>query len=123
MDPEECPVCWRGFCPTVIPVCFNCGHSCCQDCSGAIRSCPLCRYRITANHPRNPNYALISLIEKVAATTTRPQALDQSCQTDIVEGPALPIIKAIPARQRKNYMDGRSMTLAIKRGGIEVSFK
>ena len=65
MDLETCPICWRAFSPTVVPICLVCGHSCCSDCLASIRSCSLCRHKIGPSFPRKPNYSLMAIIDKL----------------------------------------------------------
>ena len=121
MELEDCPICWRNFSMEVIPICLQCGHSCCRDCSTGIRSCALCRHKITANFQRNPNYSLMAIIERTTRSAAQ-QRSEQGTQTD--EG--LLAAEAPPGRNRKtrpSMMDGKAMTVAIKRTGIELIFK
>lgn len=82
MEPsEECPVCWRTFGLEVTPVVVNCGHTFCESCSSLIKNCALCRKKISSRF-HSPNFALMSLIEKV---NTKPEIQEQSTQTDLLE--------------------------------------
>ena len=122
MDQEACPICWRNFSLEVRPICLPCGHSCCFECSQVIRSCSLCRHRMSTNFQRKTNYALLSLLEKLQRTS-EIQRLNQETQTDI------DMVQPIPPpnrRQRQEtvpIMDGKTMTVQIKRSAIQLSFK
>jgi hypothetical protein len=121
MDQEACPICWRNFSLEVKPICLPCGHSCCFECSQVIRSCSLCRHRITTNFQRKTNYALLSLLEKLQRTS-EIQRLNQETQTDI------DMVQPLPPNRRQRQetvpiMDGKTMTVQIKRSAIQLSFK
>ena len=61
---ENCAVCWRDFSTQVKPISLSCGHSYCNECSGLLKKCPLCRMRLIPASGRPTNYSLLSLIEK-----------------------------------------------------------
>src|SRR5580704_17974702 len=122
MDQEACPICWRNFSLETRPICLPCGHSCCFECSQVIRSCSLCRQRISTNFQRKTNYALLSLLEKLQRTS-EIQRLNQETQTDI------DMVQPIPQQNRRArqetlpILDGKTMTVQIKRSAIQLSFK
>ena len=116
----ECPICWRQFSAAVVPICLACGHSCCQDCAAAIRKCSLCRQKISNNASHKPNYSLLSLLDKLS-NATRPETQAQSTQTDLMQQP--PLIQLKVRQQRPSLLEGKAMTVAIKRAGIELTFK
>lgn len=120
MESEACPICWREYSPQIIPICLGCGHSCCQDCSSEIRSCSLCRYRISANFQRKPNYAMVTILERLA-TRAPTQRAEQGTQTE----PGLPLQAPLgrARQQRPSLLEGKAMTVAIKRSAIELIFK
>ena len=121
MDQEACPICWRNFSLETRPICLPCGHSCCFECSQAIRSCSLCRHRMSTNFQRKTNYALLSLLDKLQKTSDI-QRLNQETQTDIDMVQPIPQIRR--ARQDTvPIMDGKTMTVQIKRSAIQLSFK
>lgn len=78
---EECPVCWRTFGPEVVPVVVNCGHTFCESCSEIIKTCALCRKKVTSR-TKATNYSLISLIDKIGQ---KPLLNEVSTQTDGLE--------------------------------------
>lgn len=116
----ECPICWRQFSSAVVPICLVCGHSCCQDCAAAIRKCSLCRHKINGNVQHKPNYSLLSLLDKVTSWT-KPETQAQSTQTDLI--PLAPLVQPKVRQQRPSLLEGKAMTVAIKRAGIELIFK
>ena len=121
MDQESCPICWRNFSLEIKPICLPCGHSCCFECSQAIRSCSLCRHRMSTNFQRKTNYALLSLLEKLQRTSDI-QRLNQETQTDIDMVQPRPQVRR--ARQDTvPIMDGKTMTVQIKRSAIQLSFR
>lgn len=120
METEGCPICWREYSTEVVPVCLGCGHSCCQDCSAEIRSCSLCRFRISTNFPRRPNYAMVTMIERMASRQ-RIERSEQGTQTDSTVLSELP--KGRARQTRPGLLEGKAMTVAIKRSAIELIFK
>ena len=86
-----------------------------------IRACSLCRFKIPNNYPRKPNYALVAMLEK----NTRREAEERAHQATQTE-PGLVGREQAPARsrvQRPSMLEGKAMTVAIKRSGIELIFK
>ena len=81
---EECPICWRSFSSTLVPVTIVCGHSFCNDCSENLKKCPMCRRRLSTGYQRVTNYSLLSLVERLG-NTVRKETKDQEVQTDIVQ--------------------------------------
>ena len=123
MDQEACPICWRTFSLETRPICLPCGHSCCFECSQAIRSCSLCRCRLSTHFQRKTNYSLLSLLEKLQRTSDI-QRLNQQTQTDIDMIQPQPRPQNRRARQETvSMMDGKTMTVQIKRSAIQLSFK
>ena len=120
MEPEACPICWREYSLQIVPVCLGCGHSCCQECAGEIRSCSLCRYRISSNFQRRPNYSMVTILERLASRPPAQRA-DQGTQTDMGLPPQAPLGR--PRQQRPSLLEGKAMTVAIKRSAIELIFK
>src|ERR1044071_1249533 len=118
MESDACPICWRGFGAAAIPVCLNCGHSCCFDCVLAIRQCPLCRHKIAANHPRKPNYSLLAFIEKAEAR--RSNTASQATQTDLLLPLPPPATTTRARQQQAPFLEGKAMTLAIKKTSIQL---
>ena len=120
MDLEDCPICYRTFAQAVIPICLACGHSCCNDCLGVIRSCPLCRHKIASSFPKKPNYSLLAMISRSSRTTRT----HQETQTDLNQ-PAQPSSTTSSRRQTPQaaFLEGKSMTLAFKKSAIELRIK
>lgn len=121
MDLETCPICWRAFSPTVVPICLVCGHSCCSDCLASIRSCSLCRHKIAPSFPRKPNYSLMAMIDKLS--TTRLLHNSQTTQTDLLQ-----VVTQRPASRRSTqpatpFLEGKAMTVAFKKSAIEFRIK
>ena len=81
VENEECPVCFRVYSETVVPITILCGHSFCQDCSGHLQKCPICRKRIATNQPRPTNYSLLSLVNRVNSVG-RKETKDVEIQTE-----------------------------------------
>jgi hypothetical protein len=121
MEGESCPICWRVFSLETIPVCLPCGHSCCRECSLAIRSCSLCRYRLTSNYQPKTNFSLVSMVEKVHKRET----IDKTSQSTQTESEVFPIqpVTSRSRQQKVSLLEGKSMTVQIKRSGIEFQFK
>src|SRR5690242_11041774 len=122
MDQQEnCPICWRDFSLETRPVCLPCGHSTCFDCSQAIRTCSLCRCRISNNFQRNTNFALLSIIEK-RQQQQNLQRTSQQTQTDLME-----TVETRPTRARQGnplaMLEGKTIGIQIKRAGIQLSIK
>ena len=80
---EECPICWRSFSSTLVPVTIVCGHSFCSDCSENLKKCPMCRRRLSTGYQRVTNYSLLSLVERLG-NTVRRETKDQEVQTDFL---------------------------------------
>ena len=80
---EECPICWRSFSSTLVPVTIVCGHSFCSDCSANLKKCPMCRRRLSTGYQRVTNYSLLSLVERLG-NTVRKETKDQEVQTEFV---------------------------------------
>lgn len=121
MDQEACPICWRAFSVEVKPICLPCGHSCCCDCSQAIRSCSLCRHCLDTNFQRKTNYAFLSLLEKLQRVADQ-QRSHQETQTDnTIVQPQPPTRRSRP--ETIPLMEGKTMTVQIKRSAIQLSFK
>ena len=78
---EECPICWRSFSSTLVPVTIICGHSFCSDCSENLKKCPMCRRRLSTGYQRVTKYSLLSLVERLG-NTVRKETKDQEIQTD-----------------------------------------
>jgi len=78
---EECPICWRSYSATLIPVTIVCGHSYCSDCSENLKKCTVCRRRLSHGYERATNYSLLSLVERLG-TAARKETKDQQVQTD-----------------------------------------
>ena len=122
MDHEACPICWRPFAATAVPICLACGHSCCSDCLGSIRSCPLCRLKIAPSFPKKPNYSLLAIIDKAAAVALTSIS-HQTTQTDLISVPP-PLASSSRARQpTASFLEGKAFTLAFKKSAIELKFK
>ena len=120
MDHETCPICWRPFSQETVPVCLGCGHSCCRDCSLAIRTCSLCRYKMPSSFQRRPNYSILSMIERQA----RRETVERTSQTTQTDAGLMTITPQGRGRQTKpSLLEGKAMTVAIKRNGIELVFK
>ena len=100
---------------------LTCGHSSCLDCSGALKSCPLCRVKIASTFLRKPNYALLSILDKMAKRKP-PQTESQCCQTE--PEPQVPVPQPSKERTRRRSVSfGKDMVVSIKRGAIEIAFK
>jgi hypothetical protein len=86
-----------------------------------IRSCSLCRHKLSSNFQRKPNFSLLSMIEKMARRE-HVQMASQNTQTepDIIQRDP---IAARQRQQKASLMEGKTMTVAIKRTGIELQFK
>ena len=78
---EECPICWRSFSITLVPVAIVCGHSFCHDCSNDLRKCPLCRKKLSSNYTRVTNYSLLSLVSRMESVGKK-ETRDQEIQTE-----------------------------------------
>lgn len=78
---EECPVCWRSYSSSVVPVSITCGHSFCEECSDGLRNCPLCRVTLKKGYSRTKNYSLLSLVNKIEQD--KKEMKEQESQTDI----------------------------------------
>jgi hypothetical protein len=78
---EGCPVCWRSFSATLVPLTLLCGHSFCADCSGELTKCPLCRKRLGIGYKRITNYSLLSLLDRLG-NEKKNEKKDQEVQTD-----------------------------------------
>ena len=122
MDLESCPICWRPFSAAVVPVCLSCGHSCCQDCLSSIRSCSLCRAKISGAFPKKPNYSLLTVLDKVS-TLTKPEQATQQTQTESEPVPASPAVPARPKSAKPSLLEDKEMIMTIKRTGIMFTFK
>ena len=123
MDLESCPICWRPFSAAVVPVCLSCGHSCCQDCLGSIRSCPLCRMKISVSFPKKPNYSLLTVLDKVSSIS-KPEQASQQTQTDLDPIPASPAVPPPRTKSTKpSLLEDKEMLVTIKRTGIMFTFK
>ena len=121
MDHDNCPVCWRPFSATTVPICLACGHSTCGDCLVSLRSCPLCRHKIAPSFPKKPNYSLLAMIERATAAIAH-----QTTQTDSVLSQITPTQPAVPARprvQKPGLLEGKAIVMAIKRSSVELRFK
>ena len=81
LENEECPVCFRVYSEETLPITILCGHSFCQDCSGHLNKCPICRKRIATNQPRPTNYSLLSLVNRVNSVG-RKETKDVEIQTE-----------------------------------------
>ena len=80
---EECPICWRTFSNTAIPVTITCGHSFCDDCSTGLRKCPLCRRKLAYGYQRITNYSLLSQVGRIEQANQR-ETKHQEVQTDFL---------------------------------------
>lgn len=76
---EECPVCWRSYSSTVIPITISCGHSFCEECSVNLKRCALCRRSAKAS-TRATNYWLMSLVSKLEQE--KKDMVDKQIETD-----------------------------------------
>ena len=76
---EECPVCWRSYSSTVVPMTISCGHSFCQECSENLKRCALCRRSVKASS-RATNYSLLSLVSKLEQD--KKEMVDKQVETD-----------------------------------------
>ena len=102
---EECPICWRSFSSTLVPVTIICGHSLCQDCSKDLRKCPLCRRRLQSGYTTVTNYSLLSLVNRMEQAGKR-ETRDQEIQTEKIKRQTLP-------RMKQNGVMSVSTTMAI----------
>ena len=121
MELESCPVCWRDYSIETVPVCLSCGHSCCRECSIELRSCSLCRHKISNTFQRRTNFSLLSMIEKVAIKKD-VQKTDQNTQTE----PQMVQPEQRRTRQQQqtsSMMDGKTMEVRIRKSGIMLQFK
>jgi uncharacterized UBP type Zn finger protein len=122
MESEACPICWRDFGAEAVPVCLSCGHSFCQDCSAHLRTCSLCRQRISNTFQRKPNFALLSAIEKAS----RRQEMPQTSQATQTEPDIIQLITQPRSRARQpavSVLEGKSMLVQVRRTGIQLEFK
>ena len=78
---EDCPICWRSFSVSLVPVTIVCGHSFCSDCSDNLKKCPMCRRRLSAGYQRVTNYSLLSLVGRLEQNS-RKETRDQQVQTE-----------------------------------------
>ena len=119
MQEEECSVCYRAFSSQLVPFVLSCGHSFCDACSTLVRSCPLCRHRITAAHPKRTNYSLLSLVQKLQNNSVIERA-EQQTQTD-------ELVSSEFSRRSKpdkpSFFAGRNMQVQIKHTGLTFSIK
>lgn len=84
-----------------------------------VRSCPLCRQRVTTNQPRRTNYALLSLIEKLERQQERDRASQQTqTEEDIVSTQSRRVTADPPS-----FFAGRSMTVAVRKTGLHLAIK
>ena len=97
VEKECCPICWREYGPGTVPTSVSCGHSFCADCISQLRSCPLCRKRITSASQRTTNYSLLSLANRVNAMN-HVETRDQEVQ-------------ATPASRRRPNTNNQSAVL------------
>jgi hypothetical protein len=76
---------------------------------------------MSANFQKKTNYALLSLLEKLQRTSDI-QRMNQETQTDI--GMLEPRPQNRRTRQETvSMMDGKTMTVQIKKSAIQLSFK
>lgn len=78
---EECPVCWRSFSSSIVPVAIICGHSYCEECSERLRSCPLCRIPLKKGYSKSTNFSLLSLVSKLE--NDKKDMMNKEVQTDM----------------------------------------
>ena len=81
---EECPICWRAFASTVVPVAIICGHSFCVECSKELRKCPICRRKLQNGYTSATNYSLLSLVNRME-TMEKKDTKDQEVQTEKIK--------------------------------------
>lgn len=124
---EDCPVCWRSFSAALSPYTIPCGHSLCQECSQDLGRCPLCRKRLVHGYPRVRNYALSSLIDKVAKEKIEKK--DQEIQTDLCVPRPKPRLKPQEPSNTLEYNAGRPLNLRFQKDSLgnikkfEIKFK
>jgi hypothetical protein len=87
---EECPICWRSYSSTLVPVTIVCGHTFCPQCSTDLRKCPLCRRRLQNGYTAVTNYSLLSLVNRMEQAGKK-ETKDQEVQTE-------KITRAVPPR-------------------------
>ena len=119
MQEEECSVCYRAFSSQLIPFMLSCGHSFCDACSTLVRSCPLCRHRITAAHPKRTNYSLLSLLQKLE-TNRQIERAEQQTQTD--EDQSSSTSRRFKP-DKPSFFAGRTMQVQLKQAGLTLSIK
>ena len=119
MQEEDCPVCYRAFSSTIVPFVLACGHSFCEACSAVVRSCALCRHRISTNHPRKTNYSLLSLLEKLERNQQSERA-EQQTQTDedLTSTSSRRLNSLTPS-----FFAGRTMTVNVRKTGLHLAIK
>ena len=79
---EECPVCWRSYSSSLVPVTIVCGHTFCPDCSSNLRKCHLCRRRLQSGYTPVTNYSLLSLVNRLE--DAKKETKDQEAQTEYI---------------------------------------
>jgi len=100
-------------------VCLPCGHSCCVDCAALIRKCALCRHRLPQGFQSKPNFAFVSLLDRL----NRPPAQQQSQQTQTEAAlQRRPTLKTQPT-ETTAFLNGKTMTVQIKKNAIQLSLK
>ena len=111
MQQENCSVCFRSFSSTVVPLVTPCGHSFCAACSSMVRSCPLCRHRLSATAQCPTNVSLLSLIEKLERSQQDQLSNPDSDRRE----PALSATATASQTQGLSFLAGKSMTLNFRK--------
>ena len=84
-----------------------------------VRSCPLCRQRVTNNQSRRTNFALLSLLEKLERNQTIQTAHQQTqTEEDITANTS-----TRPDTASSSFFAGKRISVAVKKTGVHLAIK